>query len=75
MHTSTKSGGFENIETKLRAKGFSPTTIRDTLATVQNVFRWAVVCERICYDPSVGLKVYHILLREKDVLRTENQKN
>ena len=66
-----KRGHLKNIETKLRAKGLSPTTIRDTLATVQNVFRWAVVCEWICYDPSVGLKKPKARRRTRVVTRGE----
>ena len=66
-----KRGHLKKIETELRKLDRSPTTIRDTLATVQNVFRWAVVCEWISHDPSVGLEKPKARRRTRVVTRKE----
>lgn len=47
---------LDKIKNGLGKKGLSPTTIRDTLATVQGVFRWALSREMISHDPTVGYK-------------------
>jgi len=53
---AVNKGHLESIEGGLGKQGLSPTSIRDTLATVQRVFRWALSCEMIAHDPLAGYK-------------------
>lgn len=42
------------IERELSAKDYSPTTIKDTIATVQGVFNWAVTQDLLDTNPLAG---------------------
>lgn len=53
---AVNKGHLQFIENELSRQDLSPTSIRDTLATVQSVFKWALSCEMIAHDPLVGYR-------------------
>ena len=62
---------LERIDTKLQADGFSPTTIKNTITTVQGVLGWAVETERIDVHPLPKYKKPAARCRERVITREE----
>ena len=51
---AVNEGHLEDLEQRLREDGLSPSSIRDTLATMQSVFKWALRRQMIAHDPLAG---------------------
>ena len=62
---------LERIDTKLQTDGFSPTTIKNTITTVQGVLGWAVETERIDAHPVPKYKKPAARCRERVITREE----
>jgi integrase len=62
---------LERIDTKLQADDFSPTTIKNTITTVQGVLGWAVETERIDIHPVPKYKKPAARCRERVITRQE----
>jgi integrase len=62
---------LERVDTKLQADGYSPTTIKNTITTVQGVLGWAVETERIDVHPVPKYKKPAARCRERVIVREE----
>ena len=51
MSAELRKYHLERVDTKLQADGYSPTTIKNTITTVQGVLGWAVEFEMIDMTP------------------------
>ena len=62
---------LHGIDTKLKADGFSPTTVKHTITTVQSVLSWAVENEYIDFHPVPKYKKPAARCRERVITREE----